>query len=693
MTIKKSLTQILLATFLFGCLAIHLEAAPKILFIRGGAGTVGFFELPRSDEQGASIFNYGTFGGNHSWGELNAALVAEGFSPEEVSENPVAATSPFLTPTPVPLDMLNLSDYQVIVFGSNNATYTAAQINAFKTYIMNGGAALFVSDANFGQNWKNAADGDQQFLTLFGLTMNQDSGVYAVNRATEFIVPAHPIFNGVNSFSGEGISPITRNAQPSGVVSTILSGVPAGQNLRQNNNSTTAPFQGSLRSSNSGDASLVVATLGSGRIAAHFDRNTFFNLNGAGTDINKLQNEFYARNLFNWLAGKPDFNTATDNYAPRGHFTTSFSSSIPSTNPPAVSFSAKDPDGTVSYVDLFLDGVLVSRDTVPPYQWNLSSLGTLVIGNRILTAAIADNEGKITSVQMPIVVSGEIPINRSAWTLSSSVNNVQSGTDDNLSGAIDGNPVTRWATRTPQAPGQRFTINMGQRRLFQRIVSDSTGNPNDYPRGYIVRGSDNGTTYTNITSGTGVDFLTDIILPAPVTYQYVQIEQTGSSTANWWSIHEINILQPPADSALPFASWRQFYFGADLNDPAKEVTHWGDRADLDGDGQSTLEEFAFGTAPNSAASRAPVAATFNTDPVSGSRYFDLTFRRWRTANGIEYLVDYSENLANWTSEGLNVSFVGSPISNLDGTETVTARLTLQGAVPSSFVRLKLVRTP
>ncbi|MEN0050532.1 MAG: T9SS type A sorting domain-containing protein, partial [Bacteroidota bacterium] len=37
--------------------------------------------------------------------------------------------------------------------------------------------------------------------------------------------------------------------------------------------------------------------------AGHFDRNTFFNLNGAGTNINRLSNMQYAKNLINWLTG------------------------------------------------------------------------------------------------------------------------------------------------------------------------------------------------------------------------------------------------------------------------------------------------------------------------------------------------------------------------------------------------------
>jgi hypothetical protein len=97
-------------------------AAPqKVLFIRGGEGTVGFFE-GGSDEQGADAFNYATNGGNHGWGELNAALVAEGFEIEQLAENPVAAG----VPTPIPFDLTDLAQYTVIVLGSNNAEYTTS---------------------------------------------------------------------------------------------------------------------------------------------------------------------------------------------------------------------------------------------------------------------------------------------------------------------------------------------------------------------------------------------------------------------------------------------------------------------------------------------------------------------------------------------------------------------------------------
>src|SRR5262249_53400302 len=61
-------------------------------------------------------------------------------------------------------------------------------------------------------------------------------------------------------------------------------------------------FAGSLRPVNSRDSSLVLVNAGKGRIVGYFDRNTFFNLHGAGTDITRLNNKQFALNLFGWVA-------------------------------------------------------------------------------------------------------------------------------------------------------------------------------------------------------------------------------------------------------------------------------------------------------------------------------------------------------------------------------------------------------
>jgi hypothetical protein len=47
-----------------------------------------------------------------------------------------------------------------------------------------------------------------------------------------------------------------------------------------------------------------------------------------------------------------------------------------------------------------------------------------------------------------------------------------------------------------------------------------------------------------------------------------------------------------------YIKWRQVYFTADqLNDPAAEISSWGDWADSDGDGLPNLLEYAFALNP------------------------------------------------------------------------------------------------
>ncbi|MDP4884009.1 MAG: discoidin domain-containing protein [Opitutales bacterium] len=695
--IQPLLSKILPLIAVLSTLTNVTQASQKLLFIRGGSGTVGFFE-GGADEQGADINNYATNGGNHGWGELHAALIAEDFELEQMSEDPVVSGSPYKVPTPVALDAIDLSQYAVIVFGSNNAEYTTAQVDAFMSYIQNGGAGLFISDANFGQFWGDAPSSDQLFLSRFGLTMNQDQGTYSIRRNDEFIVPTHPILNGVNSFDGEGVSPISKTSTISGISSTIITS--ARNSIRRNTNTD----QGTSEAATASDGTLVIATYGSGRIAGHFDRNTFFNQNGAGTNINRFENEKYARNLFNWLAGNPDFIDGSDNYAPRVHFPSIVDGTpLPGGSDIDVEVIAKDPDGTVGYVDLFLDNELVSRDSTSPYTWtNETKLQALTPGTRILKAVVADDDGATTEslIEIYVIDSSQVetPLNRSAWAFSSSVNN--NATDHAF--ATDGNQSTRWTTKQTQRAGQTLTIDFTQREFFHRILLETDDNPEDYPRGYVVRGSDDGLNYTDLIVGFGNDATTSIQLNEPVTYRYVQIEQTGSSSNRWWSIHEINIYHPPADSVLSSTSWLQHYFGGDLNEPAKEATHWGATADFDSDGLTTLEEFAFNYDPLSPTSMSLptlVGQTMESNAVG----IEIRYRQWKngsgpagaiTANGINYTVEFSPDLSplSWTTTGLGVEQIGEIVDNSDGTETVTLKLTPPTSSPDhGFLRFALTQ--
>ncbi|GAB4124058.1 MAG: hypothetical protein Tsb0027_22280 [Wenzhouxiangellaceae bacterium] len=243
----------------------------------------------------ADIFNEQTFGGNHGWGELRQALENAGFSATQITETAENDSGPSVG-VAIAFQTMDLSQYDVIVFGSNNAVYSTEAIDAVENFIRGGGGALFISDANFGSDWADAPDSDQQFLDRFDLVMNQDQGTYVLRRSDgDFNAPEHPILAGVDAFDGEGVSPIVAMQENHVLVaaqnSTRVNMPPFG-----NNN------QGQSRAVTSLDGVLTVLQPGLGRLVGHFDRNTFFNLNGAGTSINRFDNMVYAINLFTWLA-------------------------------------------------------------------------------------------------------------------------------------------------------------------------------------------------------------------------------------------------------------------------------------------------------------------------------------------------------------------------------------------------------
>lgn len=296
---------------------ILVEAAKKILFIRGADRSGGFLEAGNDasrTEHLADIENFATNGGNHGWGELADTLRAGGFALEQMTELLESGAPPTgqTQGEHLPLESMDLPQCALVVFGSNNAVYDTAAIDALEAFVRGGGAALFISDGNFGSDWCDAPDSDQQFLDRFGLVMNQDRGTYTVDRAEgEFLDPSHPIFSGVNTFMGEGVSPgfIPAGAPPPGVAITRLA---AASGATRDNDGTPGMnnCQGTNRPATASDGALVIAAADGGRLAIHFDRNTFFNLNGAGTDINEFDNRQYARNLFSWLANDPPLASA-----------------------------------------------------------------------------------------------------------------------------------------------------------------------------------------------------------------------------------------------------------------------------------------------------------------------------------------------------------------------------------------------
>lgn len=281
---------------------------PRILFVRGGSGTGGFIN-GGGDGNLSDLFDFNFGLGNSGYGELGMLLAADGYAVQQIVEGSGGGG------VPIPLLGLDLAQYDVIVFASNNAAYDALGADRIAQYVCAGGGVLFISDANWGSSWSDAPNSDQTFLRAFDLGMNQDGGTYSLARANgDFIVGGvdrgtHPVLAGpdatvgtaddVNAFDGEGVSPATVKHLFPGVEPLVLANA---KGLVHRNDSLG---NGSFSAATIDDAALVVVEYGAGRVACHFDRNTFFNLNGAGTSLHVFDNAQLAKNLFAWLAGEP----------------------------------------------------------------------------------------------------------------------------------------------------------------------------------------------------------------------------------------------------------------------------------------------------------------------------------------------------------------------------------------------------
>ena len=120
------------------------------------------------------------------------------------------------------------------------------------------------------------------------------------------------------------------------------------------------------------------------------------------------------------------------------------------------------------------------------------------------------------------------------WTLSAS-------TSRDIGLALDGNSNTRWTTRETQRDGQFYQINFNSDKTFDRILLDTTANEFDYPRDYTVQISDDGSNFSTVASGSPDNNAQTLITFQEQTAQYIRIEQNGSDSQRWWSIHEMTI--------------------------------------------------------------------------------------------------------------------------------------------------------
>ena len=132
-------------------------------------------------------------------------------------------------------------------------------------------------------------------------------------------------------------------------------------------------------------------------------------------------------------------------------------------------------------------------------------------------------------------------VNPAGWTASASPSGP---TDPCCSGdvaanAVDGDASTRYSTGEGQAPGQYLQVDFGTAIRARQVVFDTGASTGDYPRGYTVQTSTNGTGWnTVLPDGQGTGQFTTIDLPGNAI-QYVRITLTAAAPNDWWSVADV----------------------------------------------------------------------------------------------------------------------------------------------------------
>ena len=128
--------------------------------------------------------------------------------------------------------------------------------------------------------------------------------------------------------------------------------------------------------------------------------------------------------------------------------------------------------------------------------------------------------------------------NRAHWKVSASHNS------SGASRAIDDKLDTRYETGVQQAPGMWFQIELPEATTVSGVHLDAASSVGDYPRGYKVQISNDGKDWGKpIVTAQGNARTTEISF-GPVKTKFIRITLTKPCRGLFWSIHELQVLQP-----------------------------------------------------------------------------------------------------------------------------------------------------
>jgi hypothetical protein len=195
-----------------------------------------------------------------------------------------------------------------------------------------------------------------------------------------------------------------------------------------------------------------------------------------------------------------------------------------------------------------------------PAGLSISSSGLIsgtptTAGTSSVTVTATDTTGASGSASFSWTVNaassgcgGTGQLSETGWVASS---NTDSSAADAPQNAITGTGG-RFSSDADQEPGMTWTVNMGCQETFNEVVLNAGGNTGDYPNGFDIEVSNDGTNFTPVYFGTGsAQSITATF--STQTAQYIEILLTASSTTNWWSMTSFTAdntpVTPPTASA------------------------------------------------------------------------------------------------------------------------------------------------
>ncbi|MEM9081111.1 MAG: malectin [Verrucomicrobiota bacterium] len=199
------------------------------------------------------------------------------------------------------LDSIFLNQFDAIIFGLHQKTWSLTEQTALNLWLNNGGGILMYSDSAAGGLFSQIGIKNQtgqtavnSILANYGMQVAVDQGGGTRGYQPDPDSP-NPIIWDQPTFEGEGVSPIA--VDPNGSATVLIPLDPAN---RVSNGNLSIDSVG-ITIANPIWAAIAHTRVGDGNIIAIFDRQPIWN-NGPGSDINEEDNEEILRRIIRFLA-------------------------------------------------------------------------------------------------------------------------------------------------------------------------------------------------------------------------------------------------------------------------------------------------------------------------------------------------------------------------------------------------------